>query len=103
MFPFETLRYATILYTQHIFIMISFLSSIHVNRRLISRNLYAITPCLRHMVSLWQTTYTKLSFINANDLLSHVGTFDLVEFIVSNHQECQPDYHCAIRHEILNA
>lgn len=58
---------------------------IHVNRRLIGRNLYAITPCLRQMLSLWQTTYTKLSFVNADALLSHAGAFDLVEFIVSNH------------------
>lgn len=68
-------------------LIISLFSRFHVNRRLISRNLYAITPCLRQMLSLWQTTYTKLSFINADNLLSHVGTFDLVEFIVSNHHE----------------
>lgn len=58
-----------------------------MNRCAISRNLYAITPCLRQMLTLWHTTYMKLSFINGDDLLHHVGTFDLVEFIVSNHQE----------------
>ncbi|XP_031619236.1 LOW QUALITY PROTEIN: dynein heavy chain 7, axonemal [Contarinia nasturtii] len=62
---------------------------IHVNRRVISRNLYAITPCLRHMLSLWQTTYTKLSFINADELLRHVGTFDLVEFITTINKQIE--------------
>lgn len=87
---------------------------IHANRRLISRNLYAITPCLRQMLSLWQTTYTKLSFINADELLRHAGAFDLVEFIVSNqnHQQCQQNRMsththrrsilCAMCHEKLN-
>lgn len=46
------------------------------------------------MLSLWQTTYTKLSFVNADALLSHAGAFDLVEFIVSNHQECQNHAAC---------
>lgn len=70
-----------------------------MNRRLIGRNLYAITPCLRQMLSLWQTTYTKLSFVNADALLSHAGAFDLVEFIVSNHQECQNQVACASERE----
>lgn len=60
----------------------------HKNRQLINRNLYAISPCLRQMLSLWQTTYSRVSFINATELLNHAGAFDLVEFIVSNYEEC---------------
>lgn len=72
-----------------------------MNRRLIGRNLYAISPCLRQMLTLWQTTYTKLSFVNADALLSHAGAFDLVEFIVSNRQKCQN--HAACGREIDSA
>lgn len=55
---------------------------IRENRKLINRNLYTINPCLKQMLSLWQTTYTKIHFVNIEELQQHNGSFDLIEFIV---------------------
>lgn len=59
-------------------------SRIHENRKRINRNLYAISSCQRQMLSIWQTTYSKINFIDVDELFNHSGTFDLADFIVNN-------------------
>lgn len=56
---------------------------LHENRKRICRNLYTITPCLRQMLSIWQSTYSKMSLVDVDELFNHSGTFDLAEFIVN--------------------
>lgn len=49
-------------------------------------NLYAVNACLRHMLYVWQTTYTKIFFINIDELLTYGITFELGDFIVMDIQ-----------------
>lgn len=62
---------------------------IRKNRELIRNNLYTVNSCLRQMLCVWQTNYTKIYFIDIDELLAHSTTFELTDFTVtqiSNHE-----------------
>lgn len=51
--------------------------------------MYTVNSCLRQMLCVWQTNYTKIYFIDIDELLAHSTTFELTDFTVtqiSNHE-----------------
>jgi len=52
------------------------------NRRLLKLLLFAISPCLAQVLSLWHTSFENIGFINVEKLAAKEEAYDLSEFCV---------------------